>query len=217
MESTIDAMTWTTERPTGRILRRLIATDADWTATVARVALGLVMLPHGLQKTLGWFGGYGFEGTMGFLTGAGGLPTAVALLVILAESAGSIGLIVGALGRVAAAGIGAVMVGAVATVHWTNGFFMNWTGAQGVPAAVTGAHGGPPGAGPGGIGIRQERRRRGSYFVELLPLEAELFVDVVVLGELSFEDEVEVAVSALAEDSFPPSFPPSFPAWPLRA
>jgi putative oxidoreductase len=112
------------------VVQRLIATKADWGATTARVALGLVILPHGLQKTLGLFGGYGFHGTMGFLTGAAGLPAAIAFLVIVAESVGSLGLIVGALSRVAAAGIGAVMLGAIATVHWTNGFFMNWSGTQ---------------------------------------------------------------------------------------
>jgi putative oxidoreductase len=112
------------------LVQRLIATEADWGATIARVALGLVMLPHGLQKTLGLFGGYGFHGTIGFLTGATGLPAVIAFLVIVAESAGSLGLIVGALSRVAAAGIGAVMLGAIATVHWANGFFMNWTGTH---------------------------------------------------------------------------------------
>jgi len=109
---------------------RLIATEADWGAMIARVALGLVILPHGLQKTVGLFGGYGFEATMGYFTGTMGLPSALAFLIILIESAGAAGLVVGALGRVAAVGVGAVMVGAIATVHWTNGFFMNWTGTQ---------------------------------------------------------------------------------------
>jgi putative oxidoreductase len=109
---------------------RLVATEADWGATIARVALGLIILPHGLQKTLGLFGGYGFDGTMGYLTGTIGLPWALAFVVVLAESAGALGLVLGALGRVAAAGIGAVMLGAVATVHWANGFFMNWAGTQ---------------------------------------------------------------------------------------
>jgi putative oxidoreductase len=112
------------------IARRILATDASWTQTVARVALGAVMLPHGAQKLLGWFGGHGFEGTMGYLTGAVHLPYVVALLVIVIESFGALALVAGFAGRIAAAGVAAVMIGAVATGHLANGFFMNWTGAQ---------------------------------------------------------------------------------------
>lgn len=112
------------------VVQRFLATEKDGSATVARLALGLVMLPHGLQKTLGWFGGYGFEGTMGFLTGAVGLPWLIALLVVLAESAGALALVLGFGGRLMAAGIAAVMVGAAATAHVANGFFMNWSGQQ---------------------------------------------------------------------------------------
>jgi len=114
----------------GGILRRLLATEAEWAPTVARVALGAVMFPHGAQKLLGWFGGFGFQGTIGFLTGQAGLPYPIALLVILIESLGSLALVAGFAGRVMAAGVAAVMVGAVATVHLANGFFMNWAGSQ---------------------------------------------------------------------------------------
>ncbi|HEX6790336.1 MAG TPA: DoxX family protein [Candidatus Krumholzibacteria bacterium] len=113
-----------------RSLHALTATRASLTPTVLRVALGLVMFPHGAQKLLGWFGGYGFDGTMGFLTGQAGLPTPIAFLVIMIEFFGSLALIAGAFSRVAALGVIAVMVGAVATVHLPNGFFMNWSGAQ---------------------------------------------------------------------------------------
>jgi putative oxidoreductase len=112
------------------LLARLVRTDGDVAPLLLRATLALVMLPHGAQKLLGWFGGHGFEGTMGFLTGAAGLPWLVALTVILAESVGALALLAGLFSRVAAAGIGAVMVGAVATVHLQHGFFMNWTGAQ---------------------------------------------------------------------------------------
>jgi putative oxidoreductase len=118
-----------TPAPAG-LLRRLVATDRDWSTAVARVALGAVMLPHGAQKLLGWLGGYGFQGTMGFLTAKVGLPYPVALLVILIESLGALALVLGLGGRVMAAGVAAVMVGAVVTTHFANGFFMNWSGAQ---------------------------------------------------------------------------------------
>jgi len=113
------------------MLRRLLATDDSTTLLVQRVALGAVMFPHGAQKLLGWFGGYGWDGTMGFLTGAAHLPTPVAALVIVIEFFGAIALIAGVGTRLAALGIAAVMVGAVATVHAGNGFFMNWSGTAG--------------------------------------------------------------------------------------
>jgi putative oxidoreductase len=88
------------------------------------------MFPHGAQKLLGWFGGYGFSGTMNMFTEKMGIPTFLAFLVIMTESLGSLGLIVGFLTRVAAFGVFCVMVVAIAMVHWPNGFFMNWSGKQ---------------------------------------------------------------------------------------
>ncbi len=111
--------------------KRLIETPEDWKLTFARLALGLVIFPHGAQKLLGWFGGGGFGGTMGFFTETLGIPAALALLVIAFEFFGSLALIVGALARPAAAAIGGIMMVAALMVHLPNGFFMNWTGAQG--------------------------------------------------------------------------------------
>ena len=111
------------------LLQSLVATGDSFAATALRLALGIMILPHGLQKTLGWFGGYGFKGTMGYLTGTVGAPWIFAFLAILAESVGAIMLITGFGTRVAALGIGGVMLVA-AIQHRSNGFFMNWTGAQ---------------------------------------------------------------------------------------
>jgi putative oxidoreductase len=97
---------------------------------IARLMLGIVMFPHGAQKALGWFGGYGFSGTMGFFTGTMHIPAVFAFLAILAEFAGSLGLITGLLGRLAAFGIATNMVVAILTTHAANGFFMNWFGNQ---------------------------------------------------------------------------------------
>ena len=59
---------------------------ADSTATaILRLVLGLVFFAHGAQKMLGWFGGYGFSGTMGFFTGAMHIPAPLAFLAIAAE------------------------------------------------------------------------------------------------------------------------------------
>lgn len=108
-------------------MKKIFATNSEnTTALIARLALGIVVFPHGAQKLLGWFGGYGFEGTMGFLTGAAGLPWIVALLVILIEFFGAVFLIAGFATRLAALCIIGTFVGVVLTSHLNSGFFMNW-------------------------------------------------------------------------------------------
>ncbi|NIO15561.1 MAG: DoxX family membrane protein [Deltaproteobacteria bacterium] len=109
-------------------MKWLIKTENDLAALFLRILLGVVMFPHGAQKALGWYGGGGFSGTMGFFTTKMGIPYVLALLVIAAEFLGSLGLIAGLLTRVAAFGIFSVMVGAIYLVHWKIGFFMNWFG-----------------------------------------------------------------------------------------
>ena len=108
-------------------MKKLLATNSEnTTALLARLALGVVVFPHGAQKLLGWFGGYGFDGTMGFLTGTAGLPSVIALMVILIEFFGSIFLIAGFATRLAAIGILGNFIGVVVTSNLNNGFFMNW-------------------------------------------------------------------------------------------
>jgi len=110
-------------------MRKLLSTSGDWELTLLRLALGVVIFPHGIQKTLGWFGGAGFKGTMAFFT-QGGIPTVFAFLAICAEFLGGLGLILGFLSRIAAFGILCVMAVAIFRVHLPNGFFMNWAGNQ---------------------------------------------------------------------------------------
>jgi len=112
------------------MLRKILATSNDWTLTVLRLVMGVAFFAHGSQKVLGWFGGYGFSATMGFFTHVMHIPAPFAFLAICAEFLGGIGLIVGALGRIAAFGIACNMVIAVLMVHAPNGLFMNWTGQQ---------------------------------------------------------------------------------------
>jgi putative oxidoreductase len=112
------------------MFRKLLATSDDWTLTWLRLVLGVLFFAHGAQKALGWFGGYGYTGTMGFLTGMMHIPAPFAFLAICAEFLGGIGLIVGALGRIAAFGIATNMVVAVLMVHSQFGLFMNWSGQQ---------------------------------------------------------------------------------------
>jgi putative oxidoreductase len=112
------------------MVRRLLATSDDYTYTLVRLVLGIVFFAHGAQKMLGWFGGYGFSGTMGFFTQQMHIPAPLAFLAICAEFFGGLGLIVGLLSRVAAFGIAMNMLVAIFTVHMRNGFFANWTGQQ---------------------------------------------------------------------------------------
>jgi putative oxidoreductase len=110
--------------------KKLFQTNDDVAALVLRLMLGIVFFPHGMQKLLGWFGGYGFEGTMGFFTGKLGIPVLFAFLAIMAESLGAIGLILGLGTRVAALVIAVEMAVAAMMLHVQNGFFMNWFGSQ---------------------------------------------------------------------------------------
>src|SRR5881398_3979970 len=99
-------------------------------AAILRLVLGAVFFAHGAQKMLGWFGGFGFSGTMGFFTGAMHIPAPLAFLAIAAEFFGSLGLILGFLTRIAALGIATNMAVAIATVQRAVGFFMNWKGKK---------------------------------------------------------------------------------------
>ena len=112
------------------MLRKILITSNDWTQTLLRLVMGVVFFAHGSQKALGWFGGYGFSATMGFFTQTMHIPAVFAFLAVCAEFLGGIGLILGALGRIAAFGIACNMIVAVLLVHAPNGLFMNWTGQQ---------------------------------------------------------------------------------------
>ena len=112
------------------MLRKLLVTDENTATVILRLVLGVVFFAHGSQKMLGWFGGYGFSGTMAYFTGPAHIPAVFAFLAIVAEFFGGLGLIFGLLTRVAAFGISVNMLVAIAAVHGPFGFFMNWTGTQ---------------------------------------------------------------------------------------
>ncbi|MBX7059619.1 MAG: DoxX family protein [Leptospirales bacterium] len=110
------------------MLEKIFTTESTVFLTIVRIVLGGVMLPHGLQKLLGWFGGFGFRPTIDFFVSLG-IPAPIGLLVIVAESFGALALILGFCTRPAAAGLAIVMIGA-ALMQAKNGFFMNWFGSQ---------------------------------------------------------------------------------------
>ncbi len=108
-------------------MKRILVTSSENTsAFIARVFLAVVVFPHGAQKLLGWFGGYGFQGSLNSLTHDSGLPWIIALLVIIIEFFAPLFLLFGFLTRVAAFAIGVEFIGIVLKAHIHNGFFMNW-------------------------------------------------------------------------------------------
>ncbi len=112
------------------MFKKLLQTDDDIASLVLRVLIGVVMFPHGAQKLLGWFGGFGYSGTMGFFTANMGIPGVFAFLVIMTEFFGALALISGTLTRVAAFAVGFDMLMATILIHLPVGFFMNWSGKQ---------------------------------------------------------------------------------------
>ena len=112
------------------MLDKLLTTDPSRSLFLQRLVLGAVILPHGLQKAFGMFGGYGWDGTMAFFTDTLGVPAPLAVLVILSDLLGALALIAGLGTRLAAAGTVLTMLGAIVLWHLPNGFFMNWGGTQ---------------------------------------------------------------------------------------
>ncbi len=112
------------------MLKSFFDTRSSWSAMILRLGLAGVILPHGFGKLLGWFGGFGFAGTMGFFTHKMHIPAPVAFLVIIGESLGSLALILGFMTRFVAVSFVMIMIGAILLVHLPNGFYMNWYGTK---------------------------------------------------------------------------------------
>jgi putative oxidoreductase len=110
---------------------KIFTTSESWTLIVLRVILGLVVFPHGAQKLLGWFGGYGFSGSMSYFTDTLGLPWIIGFLVIILEFFGAIALIAGIATRIIAVLYMVIAIGIIFTSSIQYGFFMNWFGTQG--------------------------------------------------------------------------------------
>src|SRR5437762_829860 len=93
--------------------------SGDLALLVLRLVVGGLLLGHGAQKLFGWFGGYGFAGTKGFMGGAlrlrpAGLWTALAGL---SEFGGGIAFGLGFLNPLGALGIISAMVMAILLLH----------------------------------------------------------------------------------------------------
>ena len=106
----------------------LLQTDTDFVIAFLRVVAGIIIFPNGMQKIFGWFEGPGTRGTIEQLK-VRKIPAFIAWLVILGQSLGSIALIIGFLGRIAAAGNFLIFTGAL-IVHSPEGWSMNWFGKK---------------------------------------------------------------------------------------
>lgn len=101
-----------------------ITTGFDIGLLLLRLAIGMTMASHGAQKLFGWFGGYGLDGTAGFMESLGLRPGRVhATLSGLAEFAGGLMLALGFLTPIGAMLIVAVMIVASMTAHRGKGFY----------------------------------------------------------------------------------------------
>jgi putative oxidoreductase len=111
-------------------MKKIFQTNDNMAATILRIVLGLIILPHGAQKLLGWFGGFGFTGTMNFFTETVHLPWIIGLLVIMIEFFGSLMLIAGLATRVVSILMIINFAGVIISSHIPYGFFINWLGNQ---------------------------------------------------------------------------------------
>ncbi len=116
---------------------KIFQENNDLTGLIIRLTIGLILFPHGAQKLLGMFGGYGFSGTMGFFTNTMHLPWIIGFLVIMIEFFGLLSFIAGFASRIWAVLTIILMVGIIATSHKDNGFFMNWFGNVSLPLTTS--------------------------------------------------------------------------------
>ena len=110
------------------MIETLLQTNADYVYTFVRIIAGIAILPYGMQKLFRWFDGWGIERTLEQLT-LKKIPKFVAWLIIVGQSFGSIALVAGFLGRIAAGGLFIIFTGAL-IVHLPDGWAMNWFGEK---------------------------------------------------------------------------------------
>jgi putative oxidoreductase len=113
------------------LIKNVISTDAGIDTLAVRLAAGVIFTAHGAQKLFGWFGGYGLEGTAGWMSSIGLEPGyLLALMAGSAEFFGGLFLILGLLVRPSAIVLALTMVVAIVTVHLEHGLFMSNNGYE---------------------------------------------------------------------------------------
>jgi putative oxidoreductase len=111
------------------MFKAFLRTDNSPAQLFIRIALGVVILPHGAQKVLGWFGGPGIEKTLQAFA-AMGFPTWATGCLMVLETLGAVMLILGFMTRLWALGFGVTLSLCMYLNHLQHGFFMNWFGTQ---------------------------------------------------------------------------------------
>lgn len=113
------------------LIQYTLHTQAGLAALALRIPVGIIFAAHGAQKLFGWFGGYGLQGTAGWLDSIGlGPGLLMALLAGGAEFFGGLALVVGVLVRPAALSLAFAMLVAIFAVHIDNGLFMSNNGYE---------------------------------------------------------------------------------------
>ena len=113
------------------LLKILIKTESGYSTLALRIPIGIIFMAHGAQKLFGWFGGYGLEGTGGWMESIGLAPGFImALMAGSAEFFGGLFILLGLLTRPAALALSFTMVVAIFSVHFTNGLFMSNNGYE---------------------------------------------------------------------------------------
>jgi putative oxidoreductase len=115
------------------MIKTLLQTDPDYVYTFLRIITGIIVFPYGMQKLFGWFSapGFGAPGIKASLEQitARNIPKFIAWLIIIGQSFGSIALMSGFLGRIAAGGLFIIFTGAL-IVHLPDGWTLNWFGTK---------------------------------------------------------------------------------------
>jgi len=113
------------------LVNKLTTTTAGLDPLPLRLGAGVIFTAHGAQKLFGWFGGYGLEGTAGWMTSIGLEPgLLMATAAGSAEFFGGLLLLAGLLVRPAALLLAITMVVAIVSVHLQNGLFMSNNGYE---------------------------------------------------------------------------------------
>jgi putative oxidoreductase len=115
------------------MIKTLLQTDSDYVYTFLRIIAGIIVFPYGMQKLFGWsgapgFGAPGIKASLEQIT-ARNIPKFIAWLIIIGQSFGSIALISGFVGRIAAGGLFIIFTGAL-IVHLPDGWTLNWFGSK---------------------------------------------------------------------------------------
>jgi putative oxidoreductase len=111
------------------MFKAFLRTDNSPVQLFIRLALGVVIFPHGAQKVFGWFGGAGIQKTLQTFASMGFPSWSTACLMVV-ETLGAVLLVGGFLTRLWAFGIGVSLSICMYLYHLQNGFFMNWLGHQ---------------------------------------------------------------------------------------